>query len=110
MSVQNITLGVELPITVLNKSERDIDLSGMCLQLRACTRRSLFGVIPLPRYLWRRKVRAQRIGGVYLDGDGSCHSSLQTSLDIGMQDALVGLFLPKKHLSPAVGDNALNTH
>ena len=73
VSVQNITLGVELPITVLNKSERDIDLSGMCLQLRACTRRSLFGVIPLPRYLWRRKVRAQRIGGAYLDGNGSSH-------------------------------------
>jgi hypothetical protein len=59
--VQNITLSVDLPITVLNKSERDIDLKGICLQLRACTCRSLFGVIPLPRYLWRRKVGRRRV-------------------------------------------------
>ena len=33
-----MTLNVQLPIEVLNKSGREIDLSGMSVQLRACGR------------------------------------------------------------------------
>lgn len=41
---------VAIPFPVRNRAGREVDLSGVSLEVRSLTRRSLFGVVPLPAY------------------------------------------------------------
>ena len=51
------TLPVQL--TVANGSGRDVDLSGIAIQLRSWTGRSIMHTVPLPRILWKKHVLAE---------------------------------------------------